>query len=384
MKKNSLLAIVPLILVASLIGTFIGHVDAPAISPRAQISALAATIGPGDLPDWDADAQVKLGWIFDDFSNPQDSAPLTGWDKAIGDIPVWDYNETGKFNGDPAQWYIRIPNVANDNPMKKFWMNWVYRTDPAFEGTETATNFDWFPFEKYENYIVSSNTFDINGNPTSDTDLIAYTRMTFTVDMYPNPEYEDIWLGVFGSQYITEFYIETYCLIEEPEPEPVIIGPGELPEWHEDAQVQLGWIFDDPTNPQDTTPLDGWNTAIGPIPVWNYDSTRTTPDPMGGVDEFPAQWYINVPNVDEPNPLKKLWISWVYDFNPAFDDPQSFTNVNWTPNEGVDPESSYFYEEWYTNEGVFTDVRSEASYGRLTAGLDIFPNPTSEEIWLGT
>jgi len=29
----------------------------------------------------------------------------------------------------------------------------------------------------------------------------------------------------------------------------VIIGPGELPQWHANSQVQLGWIFTDPINP---------------------------------------------------------------------------------------------------------------------------------------
>ncbi|MHA1991574.1 MAG: hypothetical protein ACW98A_11465, partial [Candidatus Hodarchaeales archaeon] len=328
MKKNSLFAIVPLILVASLIGTFVGHVDSPSLSPRAQISVLTATIGPGDIPDWDADAQVKLGWIFDDSYNPQDSTPLDGWNTAIGDVPVWDYNATRDLDGSPAQWYIRIPNLANDNPMKKFWMTWVYRVDPASESMETSTNIDWYPFDDYENYQVTGESFDGNGNPTDNVDLIAYSRMTFSVDMYPNPEYEDIWLGVYEAQYVTEVYIETFCIVEI-QPEPVIIGPGELPEWHEDAQVQLGWVFDDPTNPQDTAPLEEWNTAIGDTPVWSYEPTRTIPDPMGGVDPVPAQWYIQIPNVDEPNPLKKVWISWVYEFDPFYGDPQSVTNLDW-------------------------------------------------------
>ncbi|MHA2106030.1 MAG: hypothetical protein ACW981_21590 [Candidatus Hodarchaeales archaeon] len=274
MKKNSLIAVVPLILVASLIGTFIGHVDAPSISPRAQISALD-TLGHGALPDWDADAQVKLGWIFDDPTNPQDSTPLEGWNTAIGDIPIWDYNSTREAFGEPGQWYIKIPNLINDNPAKKFWISWVYEFDSYIEGPRSVTNLDWYPDEGYTNFLNTEEWFDSVGNPTDDHELASTARVTQSLEMNPNPEYEEVWLGVKGSgKRALEVYIETLCVIEL-EPEPVIIGPGELPEWHEDAQVQLGWIFDDPTNPQDSVPLEGWNTAIGDTPVWSYDKFLT-------------------------------------------------------------------------------------------------------------
>ena len=47
-----------------------------------------AQIGPGVLPSWETDAQVKLGWVFEDPTNPQDSAPLTDWDRAVDGIAV--------------------------------------------------------------------------------------------------------------------------------------------------------------------------------------------------------------------------------------------------------------------------------------------------------
>jgi hypothetical protein len=50
--------------------------------------------------------------------------------------------------------------------------------------------------------------------------------VTHSLDLYPNPEYEEIWLGVYGgSEYAEEVYIKTLC-VTETVPEPVEIGPG--------------------------------------------------------------------------------------------------------------------------------------------------------------
>ena len=49
----------------------------------------------------------------------------------------------------------------------------------------------------------------------------------------------------------------------------IAIGPGNLPGWHAKSQVQLGWDFADPTNPQMSDLLPGWDDANPtPCPDW--------------------------------------------------------------------------------------------------------------------
>ncbi|MFX1515728.1 MAG: hypothetical protein ACFFC6_05420 [Promethearchaeota archaeon] len=332
-------------------------------------------IGPGTLPDWHEDAQVQLGWIFEDPLNPGDSEPLLGWDTAIGEIPTWTYDPDGTIYGHPAQWYIHIPNLINDNPSKKFWISWVYEFDQYIEGPRSATNIDWNPDSGHSDPQTLEEWFDSEGEPTTDHLLATHARVTQYLDLYPNPEYEDVWLGVYGeSKNALEVYIKTLC-VEEIEPEPIIIGPGTLPDWHEDAQVQLGWIFDDPLNPGDSDTLPGWDISIGDIPTWSYQADRTVLDQ-------PGQWYIQIPNLDNENPSKKVWISWVYEFDSNFEGAQAATNLDWYPNTGMD--NPFMLEEWFDSEGELTTDQTQAAYGRVTGSLDIYPNPQYEDIWLGT
>ena len=171
-------------------------------------------IGPGDLPGWHADSQVQLGWNFDDPTNPQNSAPLVGWDKAIGNIPVWDYDADRTAWGQPGQWYIRIPNLINENPVKRFWISWVYSFDPYTPGPRAFTNLDWFPGTGYGNVEQTAEMFDSSGSPTMNHFDAAYERITISYDLYPNPNYEDIWLGtVMGtSMEVLEVYVKTLCV----------------------------------------------------------------------------------------------------------------------------------------------------------------------------
>lgn len=175
-------------------------------------------IGPGTLPEWHEAAQVQLGWIFDDPTNPGDSLPLPGWDKAIDDIPVWSYDaaRTVDFGDEhPAQWYIRIPNQINDNPSKKFWISWVYEFDTLLEGDRSATNIDWYPDEGHENDQYEEEWFDSDGNPTTEYLEAVYARVTHSLDLLPNPEYEDVWLGLYGeSANVLEVYVKTLCVVE--------------------------------------------------------------------------------------------------------------------------------------------------------------------------
>jgi len=181
--------------------------------------ARSITIGPSTEPDWEPETQVKLGWIFVDPNNPQDTDPLAGWDKWVGDQPVWDYNEIrldpwGFLQ--PAQWHIYVPNLNNDNPKKHLWFSCVYERDNTYQGPRVITNMGWSPFDTYETIYVNEDMFDVAGVLTFDPFLAAYGRMTIMYDMSPNPEYEEIWHGVTGSPSngfkLLEAYIMTQCV----------------------------------------------------------------------------------------------------------------------------------------------------------------------------
>lgn len=171
-------------------------------------------IGPGDLPEWHANSQVQLGWNFADPTNPQESDPLPEWNKAIGDIPVWNYVEDQTAWEQPGQWYIKIPNLINENPVKHFWISWVYSFDPITPGPRAFTNLSWTPFSGYGNVEQTATMFDSSGSPTTNHFDAAYERITVSYDLYPNPNYEEIWLGtVFGtSMEVLEVYVKTLCV----------------------------------------------------------------------------------------------------------------------------------------------------------------------------
>lgn len=191
---------------------------------------VAATIGPSALPSWESDAQVKLGWVFNDPQNPQNTGPAPGGDQYIGDTPpVWSYDPDRTAWDMPGQWYVQIPNLDNDRPYKRFWLSYVYERDPYFGGTYVFTNIDWNPFDHAENAMQTTELFDINGDLTQDNYAGVYERMTFSIEMYPNPLYEEIWLGLLGNTLpspdgdnvyeLLEVYVITQCV-----PEPATIG----------------------------------------------------------------------------------------------------------------------------------------------------------------
>ncbi|MFX0005784.1 MAG: hypothetical protein ACFFAV_03535 [Candidatus Hermodarchaeota archaeon] len=340
-------------------------VERPIIEPE--------VIGPGTLPDWHLDAQVQLGWIFDDPTNPQDTDLLPEWSKSIGDIPEWSYDANREYDGALAQWHIRIPNLINNQTSKKVWISLVYEYDSSITEPHYAINIEWNPNYGMDNPMAVEELFDSEGNPTTNTSEAVYGRVTGGLDLYPNPEYEDIWLGIYGdSKNALEVYLKTWCT-DEPV-EPVIIGPGTLPDWHLDAQVQLGWIFDDPTNPQDTDLLPEWSQSIGDIPEWSYDANRE-------YNGAPAQWYIRIPNLINNQTSKKVWISWVYEYDSSIAETQYATNIEWYPNTGMD--NPMGMDELFDSEGNPTTDTSEAVYGRVTGALDLYPNPEYEDVWLG-
>ena len=143
---------------------------------------------------------------------------MPGWDKWVGNQPSWDYDESrvDPWGGNPAQWYIQIPNLNNNNLYKHFWLSHVYERDNTYQGNRAFTNISWFPFDTFETIGAYEDLFDINGNPTDNVFLAAYGRMTVIYDMSPNPQYEEIWLGVTGSPangfHLLEAYVMTQCV----------------------------------------------------------------------------------------------------------------------------------------------------------------------------
>lgn len=201
-------------------------------SCRPVLAAEQGSIGPGSLPDWHEDAQVQLGWIFDDPTNPQNILPLPGWNLSIGDVPVWDYDPDRIVWDQPGQWYIRILNLNNDRPVKNFWISWVYNFDTYLPGLRSATNIEWFPDDGSGNFTYVEEWFDGDGNLTENFLEAVYARATLGVNLYPNPQYEDVWLGTYGEVALArEVYILTLCPGRTPtevffnmNPNPVGVG----------------------------------------------------------------------------------------------------------------------------------------------------------------
>jgi hypothetical protein len=176
-------------------------------------------IGPGPLPDWHNDSQVQLGWVFVNPTSPQNTDIVPLWDKYVGGtLPSWNYDSSRTAWEQPAQWYIRIPNLVNDNPVKNFWISWVYEFDTLHPGPRSATNIDW-PTDadpQYGNDSYNEVWFISPGVTTTNYLLANYAQVTMSLDLYPNPPYEDVYLGIFdgpGSpKYATEVYIKTRCV----------------------------------------------------------------------------------------------------------------------------------------------------------------------------
>jgi hypothetical protein len=155
--------------------------------------ASAQIVGAGDLPDWEADAEIKLGWAFDTPTTPGTATPLTGWDVTPGDDPVWDYDADREMWDNPAQWHVLLTNVEDTGDSMSFMIAWVW----AYVGDHPFfTNLEWDPFDSYDNLVGFDEMFDIGGVVTTDTGEAAYGRFTQTVDMYPNPDTIDVYLGV--------------------------------------------------------------------------------------------------------------------------------------------------------------------------------------------
>jgi hypothetical protein len=171
-----------------------------------SVEAQTVVIGQCPLPTWADGATTKLGWVFSNPQDPGGTAPLTGWDIYVGDppSPAWDYDAARLAWGAPGQWYIQIPNTEIPTGIKRYWLCFVYERDPFYGGTYLFRNMSWTPFDSEQNLSMYEEWFDAAGFPTGTTHDSVLARMHLTADMYPGPQYEEIWLGVVGGGTSTD------------------------------------------------------------------------------------------------------------------------------------------------------------------------------------
>jgi len=94
------------------------------------------------------------------------------------------------------------------------WISWVYDFDklapPEFR---IATQVDWLPSTGWKNLGMVDEWFDSAGRPTTDDQAATYGRFTWNLELSPNPESEEVWLGLFSNGYrAREVYIKTLCV----------------------------------------------------------------------------------------------------------------------------------------------------------------------------
>lgn len=170
-----------------LIAVFAGAVLLSAAAAEAQV------VGPPELPDWAGEAQIKLGWEFDDSLAPQTSNPIQGWDVAPQSIPSWHYFSDAIEYENPAQWQVQLDNGEGTGELMRFLVSWVYTYvgDHGF-----YTSIAWDPSDSYENFDTQEDYFDDQGQAVDDPQQASFGRFTQTVDMYPDPDTIDVYLGV--------------------------------------------------------------------------------------------------------------------------------------------------------------------------------------------
>jgi hypothetical protein len=156
----------------------------------------------------------------------------------------------------------------------------------------------------------------------------------------------------------------------------LVIGPPAPPSWESDAQVKLGWVFDDPQNPENAITEPDWNLAVGTPPSWDYDAGRVA-------FTYPAQWHIEIPHEVNSDQMQRFWFSFVYEFEATLPgNPSLFSSVVPLPSQSTQGFS--FVDEWFTASGDPTTDYQQAEYGRWTAQLEMYPSPDSVELFLGT
>ncbi|MFP4191852.1 MAG: PEP-CTERM sorting domain-containing protein [Candidatus Hydrogenedentota bacterium] len=198
------------------------------------MTAGADLIGPGDLPDWQSSAQVRLGWAFEAPTNPVEGDRLAEepWDRWIGaDPPAWDYGFIIGPENTIGRWSIQVLNRPDPNEYKRIWLSFVYDHPDGIPAPRSATSVTGDEIDGgrvLDGYPVSE-WFASNGEPASVAANAAYERLTFEMRIWPNPSYEEfeIVLTQHSEQdgpFLHEVYIMTECV---PEPATMtVLGMG--------------------------------------------------------------------------------------------------------------------------------------------------------------
>ena len=158
---------------------------------------------------------------------------------------------------------------------------------------------------------------------------------------------------------------------------------GDLPAWHERAQVHAGWIFNQP--PVGAMLLDDpWRRLIEPRetmpePIPNTPAWHEWGYEAHGPLNLP-EWWIHLVNVDNPdNPYKRIWAAFVYDYIGRGE--AAFTAVVGYPigdgKEVVGPNTVML-----DGEGNVTENAADAAYWRTTLEYEVRPNPVAETVWI--
>jgi hypothetical protein len=149
-----------------------------------------------------------------------------------------------------------------------------------------------------------------------------------------------------------------------------VVGPAEDPEWADGAQIRLGWAFGDPMDPGASAPLDAWDVFEGQLPVWDYDADRIEYD-------NPAQWHVQLSNVEDPGEAMLFRIAWVYSYTGS---SGVFTSLSWDPFDSY--EDFQTHSEFFAADGEPAE-QAGAAFGRFTQSVTMFPDPDTIDIHLG-
>ncbi len=156
-----------------------------------------------------------------------------------------------------------------------------------------------------------------------------------------------------------------------------LIGPGDLPGWS--GQVGVGWQFDygpdNDANDMTVSLISDWERFIGPVaPEWTYDEGRENPSGDYG------QWSVVVGNVPDIDQYKRLWMSFVYDFH---DPLEAFWEIQGNPMDGIELVGGPVHEVLDAVGDPIGDNGANPAYLRTTVEYRLWPNPISEQIWIG-
>jgi len=138
-------------------------------------TAFATTIGPGTLPTWAADAT---------WTDLQSTYSATSYD-------------------------VTIPNVFPSDGVN-IWFSFVYDRDPYQPGgARYSTDINWGDSNYgYGNYATSEQWFTSTGTATTNPLLGQYGRVTTSVDLYGDLDWESVAFQTLGnSGNITELYV---------------------------------------------------------------------------------------------------------------------------------------------------------------------------------